>query len=72
MRLYRIKIHTLIHLVVRQIMKLYNKKKIVCFNQLQIISDKTLYAVNHSCMRDVPVVTEILEKHNFYLQENKS
>lgn len=67
MRLYRIKIHTLIHPIVRQIMKLYNKKKIVCLNQPQIISGKTLYAVNHSCMWDIPVVTELLEKHNFLL-----
>ena len=67
MLLFRIKLHTLIPPMVRQIMKLYNKKKIVCLNQPSKIFDKTIYAVNHSCMWDVPVVTELLDKHNFLL-----
>lgn len=65
--LYRTKLHRLIHPMVRQIIKTYNRKKIVCLNHSPVIYGKTLYAVNHSCMWDVPIVTELLDKHNFLL-----
>lgn len=56
------KLHEFIYPLTRWMMKIYNRKRIVCLNQPEKINEGVLYAVNHSCMWDIPVSTEILGK----------
>ncbi|MCM1247224.1 MAG: 1-acyl-sn-glycerol-3-phosphate acyltransferase [Lachnoclostridium sp.] len=60
-------LHKILHPFLLRLIKLYCSYNIHIVNGIPILNTNVIYAVNHSCRYDMPIVGQAIEKHTYVL-----
>lgn len=63
-------IFQILHPILWMIIKLRTKPRIHILNEQPKFNGNVIYAVNHSCVHDIPIAIQVIKKH-FYLLMGK-
>lgn len=60
-------LHKLLHPALIMIMKLQRKQELLILNEHPLVEKNVIYAVNHSCVNDMPIASEVIKRHTYVL-----
>lgn len=60
-------LHILLHPALIRVMKLQRKQELLILNEHPKVEKNVIYAVNHSCVHDTPIASEVIKRHTYVL-----